>query len=531
LRRWNGWGDASIQMELSRTGRAYLNQRIGEAKAYPDYPLDGFLKRMPAARLPGHTLVTADPRPRLECAHGQSLPDWIHLRGGSLAHFPDAVARPESEKDIPALLAYATEHDAVVIPYGGGTSVAGHLAVCDTKRPVLSITLQGLNRLILIDENNLLATFEAGIRGPELEGQLNAAGFTLGHYPQSFEYSTLGGWVATRSSGQQSRHYGRIEQLFAGGEMATFKGRLKLPPFPASAAGPDIRHLVLGSEGRMGILTRVIVRISPLPDVNDIHGVFFPDWDQACRAVRTLAQSQISLSMVRLSNPQETQANLALVGHERQIKWLRRLLKLRGIDPKTACMCLIGYIGSRRQARFAKSEAGAIIRRFKGLAAGKGIGNAWKRNRFRSAYLRNTLWDLGYAVDTLETAVNWAQVTDTMTRVENGLEKALEPIDERILAFSHLSHVYASGSSIYTTFVFRLADSPEKSLERWRTLKQAASRAIVEAGGTISHHHGIGRDHRSYLEAEKGAIAIDMLDRVFSYLDPKGQMNPGKLLP
>jgi len=518
-------------MELSRKGLALLKQQIGDGTIRPDYPLDKFLRCMPAARLPRHPLVTEEPLRRLECAHGQSLPDWIRLRGGTLTHFPDGVARPETEDDIPALLAYATDHNAVVIPYGGGTSVAGHLEIHETERPVLSVALHGMNRLIGIDESNLLATFEAGIFGPELEKQLNEKGFTLGHYPQSFEYSTLGGWVATRSCGQQSRHYGRIEQLFAGGDVATFKGRLRLPPFPASAAGPDIRQLVLGSEGRMGILTRVIVRISPLPDVNDIHGVFFPSWDQACRAVQKLAQSQIPLSMVRLSNPQETQVSLALAGHEQQIKWLRRFLKLRGIDPNAACMCLIGYTGSRRQARVARSEAGSIIRRFKGIAAGKSIGNAWKKNRFRSAYLRNTLWDLGYAVDTLETAVNWDKVTDTMTRVETELQKALEPTNERILVFSHLSHVYATGSSIYTTFVFRLADSPEKTLERWRTMKQAASRAIVEAGGTISHHHGIGKDHKPYLEAEKGPIGINMLDQVFSYLDPGRQMNPGKLLP
>jgi len=531
LRRWNGWGDTSIQMELPRNGLALLKQRIGEGTACPDYPLDNFFERMPATRLPMHPLVTADPKQRLDCAHGQSLPDWIRLRGGTLAHFPDSVARPQAEQDIQALLAYAADHNAVIIPYGGGTSVAGHLEICETERPVLSIAMNGLNRLIGIDANNLLATFEAGIAGPELEKHLNSNGFTLGHFPQSFEYSTLGGWVATRSSGQQSRHYGRIEQLFAGGEIATFNGQLKLPPFPASAAGPDIRQLVLGSEGRMGILTRVIVRISPLPDVDDIYGVFFPSWGQACQAVKTLAQSTIPLSMVRLSNPMETRVNLAMAGHEQQINWLQRFLKLRGIDPNTACMGLIGYIGSRRQARVAKSEAGSVIRRFKGMAVGKRFGTVWKKNRFRSAYLRNTLWDLGYAVDTLETAVNWGQVTDTMTRIENGLAQVLEPANERTLTFSHLSHVYATGSSIYTTFVFRLAETAEKTLERWRKLKQAASRAIVEAGGTISHHHGIGTDHKPYLGAEKGAIGINTLQQAFSYLDPKRQMNPGKLLP
>ncbi|MEJ2101118.1 MAG: FAD-binding oxidoreductase [Desulfobacterales bacterium] len=529
--RWNGWGDESIQMELSRKGKALLSQQIGEGTVRPDSPLDKVLKHIPPTRLPRHPLVTSDPRQRLECAHGQSLPDWIRLRGGNLRHFPDAVARPETAEDIQTLLAYATDHGAVVIPYGGGTSVAGQLEIQETERPVLSIALHGMKRLIGIDESNFLATFEAGICGPELEKQLNAKGFTLGHYPQSFEYSTLGGWVVTRSCGQQSSHYGRIEQLFAGGEIATFKGRMKLPPFPASAAGPDIRQLVLGSEGRMGILTRVIVRISPLPDVDDFYGVFFPSWDHACQAVQMLAQSQIPLSMARLSNPQETQVNLALAGHEQQIKWLNRYLKFRGIDPNAACMSLIGYIGRKRQARVAKSEAGSIIRRFKGIEIGKSVGNAWEKNRFRSAYLRNTLWDLGYAVDTLETAVPWDKVTDTMNRIETALKQAPEPADERILTFSHLSHIYTTGSSIYSTFVFRLADSPEKTLERWRAMKQAASRAIVECGGTISHQHGIGKDHKSYLEAEKGPIGINTLEQVFSYLDPDRQMNPGKLLP
>lgn len=531
MRRWNGWGDDSIRMQLPARGLALLRQQIGDAKVYPDYPLDRFLDRIPATRLAGHPLVTAEPRQRLDCAHGQSLPDWVRLRSGTLQRFPDGVAQPQTCEDVQTLLGFAADHDAVVIPYGGGTSVVGHLEVFETDRPVLSVSMKRLNRMVGIDENNMLATFEAGICGPELEKQLNASGFTLGHYPQSFEYSTLGGWVVTRSSGQQSKHYGRIEQLFAGGEVSTFKGILKLPPFPASAAGPDVRQLVLGSEGRMGILTRATVRISKLSEIDDIYGIFFPSWEQAAEAVRALAQSEVPLSMIRLSNPKETLANLALAGHENQIRWLNRYLKLRGIPPDGSCMCLIGYIGSGQLVGAAKSESRSIIRRFKGVAAGRRIGEAWKKNRFQSAYLRNTLWNLGYAVDTLETAVNWDTVTDTIKRIEKALEGALEPYHERILAFSHLSHVYATGSSIYTTFVFRLADTPAKTLKRWRALKQSASQAIVDAGGTISHHHGIGKDHKPYLAAEKGAIAINTLQEVFAYLDPEQRMNPGKLLP
>ena len=385
--------------------------------------------------------------------------------------------------------------------------------------------------MIDIDTDSLLASFEAGIRGPDLEAHLNQKGFTLGHYPQSFEYSTLGGWVATRSSGQQSRHYGRIEQLFAGGELLTSRGYLQLPPYPASAAGPDLRHLVLGSEGRMGVLTKVVVRISPLPEKDDIYAVFFPSWNNSKQAVQALAASGTRFSMVRLSNPMETATNLALAGHEREIAWLNRYLNFRNISQPEACMCLVGFIGSRKQVRSARSEAFSIFRPFKGVSVGTVIGKAWKKNRFRSAYLRNTLWDLGYAVDTLETAVTWQNVTETVAAIEKSIREALIPWNERVHVFTHLSHVYPTGSSIYTTFVFRLAQTPGETLDRWRALKQAGSKAVVSAGGTITHQHGIGTDHKQYLAAEKGEVGIAALQQIFSYFDPDRRMNPGKLVP
>ena len=159
------------------------------------------------------------------------------------------------------------------------------------------------------------------------------------------------------------------------------------------------------------------------------------------------------------------------------------------------------------------------------------MGKAWEKNRFRSAYLRNTLWDLGYAVDTLETAITWDKVTATMHAVEKAITNALAVRDERVHVFTHLSHVYPTGSSIYTTFLFRLNDRPQATLEVWKSIKQSASRTIVEAGGTISHQHGVGKDHRQYLSAEKGALGISTLKEVFNHLDPKQQMNPDKLLP
>ena len=452
MKRWNGWGDDRIYMDLPPQGIDMLHNLIGEGRARPDYPLEKFIEAMPESRLPRHPMISVDPKLRLDHSHGQSLADWIDLRGGTLQRFPDGVAMPTSEKEIQDLLTFAADHNSVVIPYGGGTSVVGHLEVPETERPVLSLSLERFNRLLKFDDNSRIAEFEAGIRGPQLERQLNSRGFTLGHYPQSFEYSTLGGWVATRSSGQHSRYYGRIETLFAGGDVLTPQGPLILPAFPASAAGPDLRQLLLGSEGRMGVLTKVVVRISSLPENDNVYGVFFPSWQQAVLAVQTIAGTDISFSMIRLSNPTETKTNLALASHGRQMALLARYLRFRGISGDDACMALIGFTGSRRLTVAARRAAFSIIRRYKGIVIGKPMGSAWKKNRFHSAYLRNSLWDLGYAVDTLETAVTWDKVTPAMLAIENSLHEAIESDNEKIHVFSHLSHVYPSGSSIYTTF-------------------------------------------------------------------------------
>jgi alkyldihydroxyacetonephosphate synthase len=531
MQRWNGWGQENIKMDIPPRALKILHDLIGEGQILPDYPLAKFFSRMPQPRLTPHPLISFDARLRLDHAHGQSLPDWIGLRGGTLQRFPDGVARPANDTEIREVLKFCAARNIVVIPYGGGTSVVGHLAVPQSERPVLSLSLERFGRLIALEPDNRLAMFEAGIRGPQIEQQLNSRGFTLGHYPQSFEYSSLGGWVATRSSGQQSRRYGRIEDLFAGGDVLTPRGSIHLPPFPASAAGPDLRQIVLGSEGRLGVLTTAIVRISPLPESDHVYGVFFPSWEEGRQAARRLAGTDISFSMLRLSNPLETTINLALAGSERQISLLRRYLGLRGISDPGCCMCLIGFSGSRRMTTVARGAASSLIRQHKGIWVGRPMGRAWGKNRFRSAYLRNSLWDRGYAVDTLETSLTWDKVTPAMHSIENSIHKALQDNNQRGQVFSHLSHVYPSGSSIYTTVIFPLAKSPARTLVVWQRIKDAASRAVAAAGGTISHQHGVGRDHRQYLEFEKGALGISTLHEVFHHVDPDQRMNPGKLLP
>lgn len=531
MQRWNGWGDPSITMEISKKAREMLTELIGASMPVPDVPMEHLLDKVPESRLPKHPLISVDTADRLLHAHGQSLPDWISLRGGTLHLFPDGVAHPSSLEELEKIIDFASDNGIVIIPYGGGTSVVGHLQIPQENRPVLSISMKRLNRLISIDKQSHLAVFEAGVTGPDIEAQLRAQGFTLGHYPQSFEYSSLGGWIATRSSGQQSRHFGRIEQLFAGGEIITPKGKLYLPPFPASAAGPDLREMIMGSEGRLGVISKAILRISPIPENDIVYGVFFSSWDQATEAARNISNSKIPYSMLRLSTAAETMTSLALIsGHETEISLLKKYLRIRGLKIDKACMCLIGFTGTDRIVKSAKKEAFGIIRSHGGISVGRSMGNSWKKNRFRTPYLRNTLWDEGYAVDTLETAVTWDKVNPAMESIEFAIKSALLPMDEKIHVFSHLSHVYPTGTSIYTQFVFRITDSPRENLNRWKAIKEAASNAIIEAGGTISHQHGVGKDHAPYIKAEKGVLGLGMIKHIFEEIDPENRMSPGNII-
>lgn len=495
MRRWNGWGDERTEVHLPDAGAAFLAARLGPGQPLADASLAEVLAQVPPSRLPEHPLITRDAETRVRHARGQSLPDWLAMRSGAFGVFPDAVGLPETPAQIRALLDWARQQDAVVIPYGGGTSVAGHINPAASARPVLTLSLARMTQLLDLDEESRIATFGPGANGPQVEAQLRARGYTLGHFPQSWELSTLGGWVASRSSGQQSLRYGRIEQLFAGGTLETFAGSLQLPTFPASAAGPDLRELVLGSEGRFGVISEVRVRVSPLAEQERFYAVFLPDWPRALAGVRALAQARIPLSMLRLSNPIETETQLALAGHPRQIALLERYLALRGAGAGK-CLLTFGVTGERRQNALSLRQTRRLLKRFGAVFTGTLLGRKWAEGRFRFPYLRHGLADQG----------------------------------ERVHVFTHLSHVYGQGSSLYTTYLFRPGPDYATALARWRVLKHAASQAIARHGGTISHQHGVGRDHAPYLEHEKGPLGLAALRSLARHFDPDQRLAPGVLL-
>ncbi|MGM0767690.1 MAG: FAD-binding oxidoreductase [Pseudomonadota bacterium] len=529
MRRWNGWGDDQFNLELPPEGQQFLAQRIGNASPLPDVELKDVLPRVPDSRLPAHPVITVSAEDRIRHARGQSLADWLAMRSGDFGTFPDGVAYPETNRDVQDLLKYAGEHGVALIPYGGGTSVAGHINPLAGDTPVLTVDMSRMNRLLDLDRDSQIATFGAGTPGPLVESQLRAHGYTLGHFPQSFELSTIGGWVASRSSGQQSLRYGRIEQLFAGGRIETLRGTLTIPTIPASSAGPDVREMILGSEGRLGVITEVRVRVTPLPEQESFHVVFFPDWEKARTACRKLVQSRTQLSMLRLSNAMETETQLALAGHPKLIGLLESYLSLRGASGGK-CMMTFGLTGSRHQHKSALRETRRLCADYQGVYTGTRLGNKWAEKRFTMPYLREALWQLGYAVDTLETATDWDNVDNLLNRIEENLRNGLNKKGEKAHVFTHLSHFYPQGCSIYTTYVFRVADRYEETLARWQHLKTTTSELIVRHRGTISHQHGVGKDHAAYLPVEKGELGMLAIRSLCDTFDPDQLLNPGTLV-
>ncbi len=531
VRRWNGWVDEDATLPAVAPGALrLLEAEIGVGTTPRDATLAEVIASVPASRLADGDWST-DPVDRIRHARGQSLPDWVALRSGRLGRVPDAVARPAGSDEVRELFGAAARRSFTLVPFGGGTSVVGGVSPDpDDDRPAVTVAMDRLAGLVRLDETSGLATFGAGTLGPELEAALAPRRLTLGHFPQSWERSTVGGWVAARSAGQQSIGFGRIEDLFAGGRVEAPSGRIALAPHPASAAGPDLRQLVLGSEGRFGIVTEAIVRVFPKPRVEATPAWFLGEWPRALEAARLIARAGLPLSMVRVSTPIETATTLALAGETRGLDALRGYLRFRRIGPEP-CLLIVMASGEEKIVENAVREAGTIVRQHGGTGVGGSIGKQWLRNRFRVPDLRDALWALGYAIDTLETAVAWSRLPDLAADLGRTLRHALDDVGERVHAFSHLSHVYPSGSSLYATYVFRIAADPDETLDRWRRLKTAASDVIVAHGGTISHQHGVGRDHRRWLAAEKGELGLAALEAVRGRLDPDGLLNPGVLLP
>jgi alkyldihydroxyacetonephosphate synthase len=533
--RWNGWGNVSINKKVSPHGAKLIKLHIGKTKKLSSVSLQKVLKTVPKSRLPATIteldIVSIDNEVRLRHARGQSFPDWIAMHGGDFEVFPDGIAFPESTADVETLLKLASEYNLIVIPFGGGTSVAGHINPQKSSRPVLTIAMSKMDQLIDLDVESQIATFGAGAQGPIVEAQLDAHGYRLGHYPQSWELSTLGGWIAARSSGQQSLGYGRIEQMFAGGTLVTPQGVLNIADIPASSAGPDLREMMMGTEGRAGIFTEVKMRVQQQPEEELFKVVFLPNWEAGKEVLRQAVQKNIRLSMLRLSNAVETDAHLHLGTSTSQFMAINTYLKARGLSSQKV-MLTYGVTGDKAQNKLAMTQFKNLLKQH-GSVSGKLanlMGTIWAHGRFKFPYLRGTLWEKGIMVDTFETATNWNHIDEQMQQMQEAVQTALTDEGEAVMAFTHISHVYKQGASLYTTYFFRAAKDHASTLSRWQKIKQAASLSIANGTATISHQHGVGRDHAPYLAAEKGKLGIQVTHDMLKSLDPEQRMNPGVLI-
>ena len=532
--KWYGWGDPDRRLPLGDDAISMLRAEVGEGRPDgraslesvaipPPRPLPPALAETvgPAAVLTGH-------EHRVRRAAGRGYPDLVRLRAGRLDDAPDAVVLPASAAEVARVLEICGREGIGVVPFGGGTSVVGGVDPLRGRfERLITLDLRRLHTTE-VDPTSMTATLGPGLRGPEAEEALAEHGFTLGHFPQSFEYATIGGFAAARSAGQASSGYGRFDALVTSVQLVSPAGELSTLETPHTAAGPALRELILGSEGTLGVITRVTARVRPAPKRRYYGAWMTADFASGAGVVRALAQSDALPDVVRLSDEAETRVSLGMsgAGAGRRVI-LGTYLRLRRRDH--GCILVCGWEGESEAVERRRAVAARILRSGGVASLGAAPGRAWERGRYEGPYLRDALLDLGYMVETLETAHTWTHLQQLHDEVRAAIGAALAMQRTPGVVMCHLSHTYRDGASLYFTFI--APRRPEAELEQWRLAKAAASDAITEVGGTITHHHGVGRDHAPYMRAEIGELGIETLRAVKERLDPAGIMNPGKLLP
>ena len=549
--KWWGWGlegDAFTHADKPALA-PYIANAIGLDVRTPRLPPPRFEDlRVPEPRLPavlrdaladavGDANLSLDPRDRVIHARGKSIRDLVLQRRGELARIPDAVVRPGDEEQVAAVLRAAIDLDAVVIPFGGGSSISGSLeAPAGESRPVLSVDLSRLDRVLEVDAGSRLARVQAGIFGPQLEEQLHARGYTFGHFPDSFSYSTLGGWIATRSSGMQSDRYGDIADLIRGLRVVTPTGTLVIRPVPSASTGPSVREMILGSEGRLGIITEATVHVCPVPPRRVILGYLFPSFEAGLAAMAELAAGECSPSVTRVSDENETQFSFSMrvrptvVDRLQSAALVSFLERRRGYHRGRMCLAFIGYEGSERRVRLERRLAAESVRRHGGICIGSGPGKLYDQKKFDTPYIRDFLLDWGVPADVSETAAPWSGLLSLYRAVGDAARGAFAELGVRGYLMCHLSHSYHAGACLYFTFALNPTAGGD-ALAEYDVVKSAIQQAFVDNGATLSHHHAVGVEHARWLAQDISAPGLAMLSALFDGIDPGGHLNPGKIVP
>ena len=480
----------------------------------------------------GSDYVLTDKESRAFFSSGRSYRDLIRMRSMTIQDAPDIVLRPKTSSELESIMALANKHKIALIPFAGGSSVVGGLdPITGKQRLTAAVDITRINQIEAFQEESQLITVGAGIFGPELESWLNKKGYTLGHFPQSFEFSTVGGWISARSSGQNSIKYGSFDKIVTGLTLVSPQGSLKTISVPNMACGPDLRQLIIGSEGTFGFVTSCTLKVRPSPDVKKYTMYLFQNFSDARLAARLITQSESRPAMIRVSDEEESETLMALRDRNpkssgtivKQVaKWW---IEKKGFDLKKTSLLLLGFEGSTLDTKHQERLAMNAIESLTFQSLGSGSGQQWLKDRFFLPYARDTFMDAGLLVDTFETVTHWHLVDDLYQHIKKQVSGVCEARNIPYSIFCHLSHLYSTGTSLYFTIICQETDD---ALEQWTEIKTAASKAVIEAGGPISHHHGVGTDHKPWLTHSQ--LEKNLLGQIKSTFDPEGIMNPGKLL-
>jgi len=546
--KFAGWGDPakSFSLEGKPDLWPFIRRVSGVADRAPQPPVAFDSIALPEPRIDEAFFsamkkqlrddqIASDRTTRLFHCYGKSYRDLLRAIAGQVERAPDLVLFPESHEEVEAIVATAAASGVKLIAYGGGTNIVGGVEVTPaTAGTVATVSLRRMKRVLKIDESSLVATMEAGLLGPELEAALNAAGYSLGHFPDSFEYSTLGGWLATRSAGMQSDRWGKIEDMVVSLTMVSPSGTLRTREVPKAATGPDLNQLVVGSEGILGLITEATMKIHPL-EGREYRGLLVPDFASGVALIRRCLRDDCLPSTMRLSCPEETQLGIAMKPRPSPGKailqglgkaWLRAA---KGIRMEKACAIIVGFEGDRKRIAAQRRRVLALTRERGGIDLGTSAGDRWYAGKYDYPYLRDALMVRGGMVDVTETSALWSEILPLYETMKRALHDHLRRGDHPGYVGCHLSHSYAAGACLYFTFASEREQGNE--LNQYLAAKRAAVEAIVASGAALSHHHAIGYEHLPWIEQALGEAGLRALRGLKDALDPGHLCNPGKLLP
>lgn len=553
--KWWGWGldDIAFHWDNKPAFPGFAESKIGidlrTAPVAPEPRLEDY--EVPASRLRdedraalvaivGEDNLLDDDEYRVVHSFGRSVTDLFRARTGDFRRIVDAVVYPATNTEVQQILSLLVEKNLVAIPYGGGSSISGSVTPnVDEERPIISINMGRMRRVISIDDTSGLARVQAGVYGPDLEEQLGELGWTMGHFPDSFTYSTLGGWAATRSTGMQSDKYGDIEQIVRGLTVVRADGVVTTNPIPGRDSGSSIHEMVLGSEGRLGIITECVVRVHRKAANRVVIAYMLPDWEAGIRAMHAIARSEVHPVFTRLSDGPETAFSLSMLKEPTSKKsvvsrkvqdGLFAFLRSRGWDTENEmCISYVCFEGSKEQIDREKNAVKKIVKRAGGIALGAGPGAIYDQKKFDTPYLRDFMLGVSVYGDVSDTGVTWDRINEMHSCVYDAFYRELKEMGLSGFFFCHLSHSYHQGACLYFTFAVPY-ESNDVMLEQYTRIKHTIQSEFQKHGGTLSHHHAVGTEHQPWLEEEIGTLGVKMMSDLYTSQDPGRNFNPGKIV-